>query len=161
MAIDHYTTAARVRQLDAMLDTTDSDGNYEYTDAVIESVIDDHAQPLIDSLLGFAFTVPFTENDTGKAIAKVAADITASVMISGDVAQFAGGVDPEKATRLMDKAMEWIQDIIDGKKYISHARITKVIGVNYDEDPDTRPSNDVFTGTDGSQWYNPTESRGT
>jgi len=159
MAIDHYTTAAKVRQLDAMLASQDADDNYEYSDAVIEAVIDDHAQPLMDSMLGFAFTTPFTADDTGGVIAKVAADITASVMISGDVAQFAGGADPEKATRLMDRAKEWMQDIIDGKKYISHARVTQVIGVNYDEDPTTRPDDDIFVGPDASMWYAQEESR--
>ena len=155
----HYTTAAKVRQLDAMLSSQNPDDAYEFTDAVIESVIDNHAQPIIDATLGFMFTVPFTEDDDSGIIAMIAANITAAMLISGDVAQFAAA-DVAKANNLMEQALDWLGKVKDGEWYLSFAKIQKTVDAIYDEDPTTRPLNEVFVGSDASSWCTPNESRG-
>jgi len=157
MALDHYTTAAKVRQLDSMI-SAEVDSTSEFSDTVINNVTDNHTQPIIDSWLGNTYTVPFTEADDSGILAAIAAKISASIIISGDVAQFAGGADPEKATRLMEVAEKWLQEIVDGKKHLNFSRTTNALDIEYDDDPLTRPANEQIAG-DEWMWRTNAEER--
>ncbi len=154
-----YTTAAKVRQLDKMLDSTDADGTYEFLEAVILSVCDNHVQARIDSMLGQLYTVPFTVDDDSGTISSIAAKMTASLLISGGVAQFSAA-NPEKAASMWEEALDWLTAIKKGEEYLSFTKIQKTIDVIYDEDPNTRPLNEIFSSADPSNWKTQTETRG-
>ena len=150
----HYTTAAKVRRYDAMLSTAD------FTDAIIESMIDDHAQPLVDTMLEPAgYTIPFTEDDTGGVISTITAMIAASELITGDIAQFAGADLPDKSERLFIAATDWLDAIIAGDRYLSHTRTADTVGIYSDPTPSVRPADEIIVGATGELWTMPEEER--
>ena len=144
MATYYYCEEDSVRRQVAML--ADAIGGvFEFTDEDINYCLEEDVQPHINSKLYEYYTVPFTEDDSTGAIGSIARKLCAAYLVRGRIAQYSDE-QPKICDVLIEEADKWLDEIISGKRGISHTAIAQELGLEYEDNPLEQPENSVFTG---------------